>query len=203
MFIYSLINTVNGKRYIGQTTHSIEWRWNQHLKHRNLLNFPIYRALRKYGPDNFRVEILAVACSVDCLNRLEPLFISAFQSLVPNGYNLDSGGKNNAVHSETLALMSIAHKGKRFTPEHKAKIGTANRGRKRSLESRAKLSGTKRGKVLTVQEYERIYNAKHTLKGRSPYCRKGLHLLTGTGRCKECQRIYEKQRPYRVRLPRK
>lgn len=203
MFIYSLTNEVNGKRYIGQTTRSVEWRWSQHLKHRLTVDFPIYRALRKYGPDNFTVETLAVSCSIECLNRLESLVIQAYRTLAPNGYNLDSGGKNNTVHPDTVKRMSAAHKGKRFTAEHCAKLSNAATGRVRSLATRAKLSGAKRGRVLTIEEYQELWNERHVPKGRSLYCRRGLHLLAGQDRCKECQRTYEKQRPPRIRPPRK
>lgn len=203
MFIYSLTNKINGKRYIGQTTRSVEWRWSQHRKHANSVHFPIYHALRKYGSDNFEVETLAVACSVDCLNYLEPLFIAALGSLVPHGYNLDGGGKNNTVHPNTVAKMSAAHKGRLKTPEHRAKIGAAHKGRRMTLEQRAKLSAGRRGREVSIEEYRQIYHAKHSRKPKRTHCKKG-HLLPeepntfergkAYRRCRVC--VLEYQRNY-------
>lgn len=201
MVIYLVRNNVNGKCYIGQTTKSIKWRWREHRRcHRR---FVLHKAIRKYGAGNFTITELAQACSIECLNYLEPLFIAAYNTLAPRGYNLDSGGRNNKAHPDTVTKMSMAKKGKRFTAEHRAKIGAAQKGRTLSLEQRARQSSTMRGRQVTVEEYQRIYDTKHTRKGRSPYCRRGLHLLTGRGRCKECQRVYEKQRPLRIRPPRR
>jgi len=171
-----MTNKVNGKRYIGQTTRSVEWRWNQHVRHVDLIHFPIYRALRKYGVENFEVETLAQACSIDCLNYLESALIIAFNSLVPSGYNLDGGGKNKIVHPETRAKQSMAHKGKPKTAEHRAKIGAAHKGRQIPLEQRARLSGTKRGREITVEEYREIYRAKHSRKPKKSNCKEG-HIL--------------------------
>lgn len=203
MFIYSLTNNINGKRYIGQTTKSIEWRWNQHCKHINSVHFPIYHALRKYGPENFTVEVLAIGCSVDCLNYLEPLFIAAYDSLVPHGYNLDGGGKNNTVHPDTIARMSAGKKGKPKSAEHRAKIGAAHKGRTLPLEQRARQSGTMRGKHVTVEEYQEIYKAKHSRKPKRTHCKKG-HMLgdldKALKRCRTCNLEYQRNYDQTVRL---
>lgn len=202
MFIYSLTNNINGKRYIGQTTRSVEWRWNQHRKHINSVHFPVYRALRKYGPESFTVEVLAVACSVDCLNYLEPLFIIAYNSLVPHGYNLDSGGKNNIVHPDTAARMSAGKKGKPKSAEHRAKIGAAHRGRRIPIEQRARMSGTRRGRTVSVEEYLEIYKAKHSRKPKRTHCGKG-HVLTDLDRtikrCRACNLEYQRNYDATVR----
>lgn len=206
MFIYSLTNRINGKRYIGQTTRSVEWRWRQHRKHMNSVDFPIYHALRKYGVDNFDVEVLAAACSVACLNHLEALFIAAYNSLVPHGYNLDSGGKSNVAHPDTLARMSAAKKGRKFTEEHRAKIGAAFKGRTLSFEQRARLSGGRRGREVSVEEYQQIYAAKHSRKGRRTHCRQG-HLLPedrfelsrNHHRCRTCMLEYQRNYDRTVR----
>ena len=58
--IYLLRNTVNGKVYIGKTTLGIRQRWKGHQKDaKRITTRTITRAIRKYGPDAFRIEILA------------------------------------------------------------------------------------------------------------------------------------------------
>lgn len=58
-FIYKITNLINGKIYIGQTTCSIEDRWKEHLhsaKKSVSENRPLYRAINKYGKENFSIE---------------------------------------------------------------------------------------------------------------------------------------------------
>ena len=101
--IYKITNKVNGKCYIGQSTH-IEKRWT---KHRNTAtnpkyheyNYPLYRAMRKYGLQNFSFEVLE-ECSVKDLNEKEKYYIFLYDSqLSHNGYNQDEGG-TNVVHGK-------------------------------------------------------------------------------------------------------
>jgi GIY-YIG catalytic domain len=201
MLIYCITNRVNGKRYIGQTTRSLEWRWSQHRKHMNSVHFPIYRALRKYGIENFTVEVLATGCSVECLNYLEALLIAAYNTLVPYGYNLDSGGKNNVMHPDSRARLSKAQKGKRKSAEHRAKIGAVHKGMTRSFEQRRRLSALKKGVPLEGYVYvPKIPGRKRRLKD---HCKNG-HLLPsepntfdhgrGYRRCRIC--VLEYQRNY-------
>ena len=60
-YIYQITNKVNGKIYIGKTEFSIEKRFKEHcqdaFKERNK-NRPLYRAMRKYGIENFEISLL-------------------------------------------------------------------------------------------------------------------------------------------------
>lgn len=57
-FIYKITNLINNKCYIGKTERTIEKRWKEHLRKRNSLDLPLYRALNKYGINNFQIEQL-------------------------------------------------------------------------------------------------------------------------------------------------
>ena len=109
--IYKITNLLNGKCYIGQST-NIQRRF---ISHRNKpfdinshsYEYPLYRAIRKYGLENFKFEVLE-ECRVDQLNELERGYIKEFDSFL-NGYNQDEGG-NNASHFLKLSfddLMAI------------------------------------------------------------------------------------------------
>ena len=60
MGIYKIENLVNGKIYIGQSI-NIERRWQGHrkgIKSRVDKEKPLYRAMNKYGIENFSFEVL-------------------------------------------------------------------------------------------------------------------------------------------------
>jgi hypothetical protein len=54
--IYSLVNTVNGKQYIGSAK-DFYIRLNQHLKYKNNSNAALQKAFIKYGVDKFKIYI--------------------------------------------------------------------------------------------------------------------------------------------------
>ena len=95
MGIYCFTNKVNGKKYVGQSL-SIESRFNSHknchLNERyNGYDTKFYRALRKYGFDNFDFCVLE-ECSKEELNNREKYYISLFDSF-NSGYNSSDGGE--------------------------------------------------------------------------------------------------------------
>lgn len=57
-YVYKIINDLNNKIYIGQTSFSVEERFKQHLrdaKKDKVKNRPLYSAIRKYGPIHFHI----------------------------------------------------------------------------------------------------------------------------------------------------
>ena len=72
--IYCFINKINNKKYIGQSI-NIEERKESHLRYYNNPNMKdyntkFYRALRKYGTDQFTFQILE-ECSKSLLDERE------------------------------------------------------------------------------------------------------------------------------------
>lgn len=92
-YIYKITNLINQKGYIGKTIATVQERFRQHLsdanKERNK-NRPLYRAINKYGPENFVVETLE-SCSNEILNEREIYWIDFYQTY-QNGYNATLGG---------------------------------------------------------------------------------------------------------------
>ena len=135
MIIYLITNRVNGKRYVGQTVNTLKHRWNLHVGHsRNPKRSGVLcSAIRKYGPENFEMKVLAKCDSMEEMNHRETYYINKiFKTLSPNGYNLDSGGKNKIMHPDTKIKLSAAKKGKKigpFSEEHKRRISEANKGK--------------------------------------------------------------------------
>lgn len=94
MEVYRIINTINGKSYIGATIHDFKrryrggdwWKWTHsyHLK----------SAVGRYGLENFKCETLWQGkCSDAELDIKEIQYIKEYGSLIPHGYNLTKGGK--------------------------------------------------------------------------------------------------------------
>ena len=98
--IYKITNLINGKVYIGQSV-NIKKRFIAHKStafnpKNEYYNYPLYRAIRKYGIENFSFEVIE-ECNKESLNDREIFYISKYQSHGENGYNLDDGG-NQASH---------------------------------------------------------------------------------------------------------
>lgn len=111
--IYCFTNKINKKKYIGQSISPSEKRRNLHKSNHlnensSEYNSVIHRAMRKYGYENFEYEILAnYIDDQDLLNILEIYYIKEFDSQVPNGYNVEAGGKNCSMPTPEKAKEKI------------------------------------------------------------------------------------------------
>lgn len=104
--IYKFTNKLNGKAYIGQTTMKLKDRITCHLAPTSKLT--IGKALKKYGINNFEIEVLHTTDSIEELNEKEEHFIELFNTL-KLGYNERPGGKNYKVTEEMKLNLSKAH----------------------------------------------------------------------------------------------
>ena len=91
--VYKITCLINRKLYIGQTRKSVEKRFKQHARANSLIG----RAIRKYGVENFKIEIIEHCESKAQLNERENFWINALNSKQPNGYNVTSGGSGYAT----------------------------------------------------------------------------------------------------------
>jgi len=93
--IYKITNLINGHSYIGQSV-CITERWNNHrCAAREGIDYPLYRAMRKYGLDNFSFEIIE-ECPQELLNEREKYWISYYNTYY-DGYNQTLGGQGASV----------------------------------------------------------------------------------------------------------
>lgn len=111
MWIYKITNIQNNKVYIGQTTRSIKDRFNRHINDsiNNILDTHFARAIRKYGKENFNIEIIDTANNQKELNQKEQNWIKYYNS-VKEGYNeTDAISKcgGNTYQSKTPKEMEI------------------------------------------------------------------------------------------------
>lgn len=115
MIVYKITNSVNLKIYVGQTTKSLEDRWEQHKK--NCLrgvDYVLYRAMRKYGVENFKIEQIDTAKDKRQLNKQEANWILKLNSMCyQSGYNMRANDNRIGVSKETKNKISKALKNKR------------------------------------------------------------------------------------------
>ena len=149
--VYAHINKTNGKMYIGQTCRKPKYRWNNGEGYKYCPYF--YKAIQKYGWDNFEHEIVASNLTADEADNFERLLIEKLDTTNPMyGYNLRSGGHDGfIVNEETRKKIGEGNKGKCLSEETKRKIGDANKGKKRTEAQRQKLREVNTGRHLSEE----------------------------------------------------
>ena len=123
--IYKITNLLNGKMYVGKRVKSTE-KFNKSSYYGS--GICITNAIKKYGKDNFKREIICECQNSNELNNRERFWIKELNTFTPRGYNIHSGGFGGSN-------------------------GGSNRGRKWSLEHRKKISetlkeGLKSGRII-------------------------------------------------------
>lgn len=105
MIIYKITNVVNGKFYIGKTTLTIEERFKTHFYKHKSGKTHLYKAMRKYGFENFTIE--PIETDVFDLNEAETRLIA---ELKPH-YNMTTGGDggNTALSPNFKRSMTEYH----------------------------------------------------------------------------------------------
>jgi len=146
-------NLITGKLYVGQTVG----------KEKCYIGSGIYflNAIRKYGKENFkRTDLRECNCQED-LNLWEQYFIKLYNSLSPNGYNLDLGGTGKGMRSEsTKKKLSIINTGKKHTEETKRKMSESGKLKVFTEEHKRNMSEAKRG------ENHPLFGKHHTKEHR-------------------------------------
>lgn len=179
--IYMYTNILNNKVYIGQAK-NFNKRHKQHIsasyneKQTYQYNLPIHNAIRKYGIENFKIEILCENIDTqDEMNEYEIFYIKKYNSLANNktGYNISSGGSNGNPYAgktekeliEIGKKISKANKGKKITEEHKKILSEMKKGennpakreevRKKISENHANVKGKNNGNAKKVAQYSK------------------------------------------------
>ena len=118
--IYKITNIINNKIYIGQAVshilnhkkyrpYGMEGRFNSHISEafsskKNQCHY-LNNSIRLHGPENFKVELITY-CHINDANDIETEEIVKNNSIFPNGYNLNMGGKNHIPSEESKKRVS-------------------------------------------------------------------------------------------------
>lgn len=116
--IYKIINQLNNKEYIGK--HETDNINDSYFGSGLILK----SAIKMYGKNNFKKEIIEYCESVEELNVREIYWIEKLNSFSPNGYNINSGGKggDNFTHhpnKEEIRIKMVNRKPRKHTDEEK------------------------------------------------------------------------------------
>lgn len=157
--VYLVTNQKNGKNYVGQTI-----RAENKLGHGRML----LSAYKFHGKDNFSYDKICDGIKNRAtLNFIERFWIKVFNSIAPNGYNIELGGSEGHKWTEerrrkhSLSLTGVRRnrplgsksgmKGKAYPEEGKRKLSEALKGRvgpnlgcKASEETKAKMSASQK-----------------------------------------------------------
>jgi group I intron endonuclease len=177
MHVYLIQNTVNGKCYVGQ--HAGEdlekyWQFNvkKALANKGNKTF-LYRAIRKYGPENFTIRTIHVPIDAAGMTNAEIAYIKFFGTQNEElGYNITAGGPGRlgtkcSEHNKKLySELYTGKKTKPHTDEAKVKMAAACKGRVFSEEHKLNISKAKSGKPLGTKSKEHREKLSTSLKGR-------------------------------------
>lgn len=132
--IYCITNLLNGMKYVGQTTRTIEERFNEHARAKTHLG----NSIRFHGVKNFSIEIIEECETSEQLNEREIFWIDELNTKHPCGYNFTDGGEGSkgfaeeslekmrvSKSSETVIRMSVASKKRANSPKGKAQLDKA------------------------------------------------------------------------------
>jgi group I intron endonuclease len=145
----------SGKKYIGITCQDVAQRWKRGgTGYKECPYF--WRAIVKYGWDNFQHEVLFTGLPEAEAKQCEKVLIASYKthdSML--GYNMTDGGDGSCGyhHSEESrarigAAVSVVQMGRTYSEETKRKISAALTGRpghNHTVDTRAKMSAAKMG----------------------------------------------------------
>ena len=154
--VYKITCSANSKVYIGYTSKGIDARFKSHIEnarwHRKTA---LYNAIRFYGEHAFSIELLEEIPSHEDACASEVRHIAEMRSVIPNGYNMTTGGDGVPITAELIAQASAKKRGKftekqaaaaerrrgvPLTPEHRAKLSLARKGKPKSEDWKRKIS---------------------------------------------------------------
>lgn len=145
----------SSKIYIGQTNRSLEKRANHGEGYIHSTYF--YAAIKKYGFENFKVEILKDNLTLEEANYWEVYYINFFDSTNRlKGYNISKGGDNRTLSKEARLRSSERMKKNNpmKNPEIAKKVSKKNKGRKLSEEAKQNISNGHKKRLECIETGE-------------------------------------------------
>ena len=147
-YIYKITNLCNGKIYIGM--HSTKSLDDGYMGSGKLLK----AAIKKYGKENFRKEILETFDNEEDMISKEKELVTDEFVLDETNYNIMPGGKFGSLERNNLSF-----KGKQHSENTIEKIRNASIGRKHSEDTKKKISENNFSKTDPARQKEHAKKA--------------------------------------------
>ncbi|MGI0059241.1 MAG: GIY-YIG nuclease family protein, partial [Nitrosotalea sp.] len=176
--IYRIVNQLNNKQYIGSAV-SLAGRKYDHFHTPSRSNPHLQRAIKKYGQENFKFEILELVPDIGNLILREQFYLDTSLKNNIDLYNIAKiAGSNFGVtrSSETRQRMSLAKMGHAVSERQRALSRQRALGNKYNLGKKrtpAQIENIRRGHAgQKVSEYTRYLS--YLVRTSKPYWNKGL-----------------------------
>jgi len=126
--IYSIINDINKKVYIGFTSKSLKWRLTHHfsdVRHQYSPTRKIHKAIMELGEKHFSITLLYESDNKDeVLGKKEQEFIETYDS-INNGYNSRKGGGGKHLTNVTRKPVDVYNKDGEFIQTFPSRVAVA------------------------------------------------------------------------------
>lgn len=123
MKVYKVTNLKTGKIYVGQTCNDLVYRFKHHCKPSSRV--PALRdAIKKYGKESFKIELIVECKTQEEANQMEVFYIKELNTMSPNGYNLEEGGKVSPRSLHSIAKSAASKKGMAYRNRRRGIIAT-------------------------------------------------------------------------------
>lgn len=161
-YIYLTTNLINGKKYIGQHYGEID---DSYIGSGNILK----KAIKKFGKENFKKEILEICDNYESMNIAEKEWIKKYNAVKNNNfYNIATGGFNSnplagldeKAKQERAKKLSAAVKGEKNYFYGKNNGGEKHPlyGKHHSLSAKQKMSEAKKGEKAPTAKAVAIFD---------------------------------------------
>lgn len=168
----------SGKKYIGITSQKPKDRWGNGNGYKR--NQYFYKAIRKYGWNNFQHIIIMAGLTKEEAENLEITLISQYDTTnKEKGYNIENGGNCFGTHSEEtkakIAEKSKGNKsssGRKISKEHIQALyeGRLRKGYKRkplSPETKSRISAANTGKKFSAEHIQHLKDSHLSMSGKN------------------------------------
>ncbi len=109
--IYLITNTITRLQYVGLTVQTLERRWMYHIEQATAGHIKseesLHAAIREYGADKFTVKQIDRGTTKKGLELKERKWIKKLNTLIPNGYNISSGGVSGGSNKKPTEINGI------------------------------------------------------------------------------------------------
>lgn len=181
--LYLIQSIDNGRVYVGVSGNPRR-RWQGHCSDmRRIAHLPLYRSMKKYGPDRHQLSVVESYSSQAEALDAEVWWIQYLKAIGAALFNRSLGGDGSSGHQkseETRRRMSESRKGKCYLSEDgrariavaarrrrgialssevKERLAAAHRGKRHSEESRIKIAAILRSRLADPAAREKLLTA--------------------------------------------